>query len=122
MIKRVSDENKFYKILFGVLVIAIAVYGWHCNSIGKGSVHSNGAGADAVADRIESAKELGQQADAEREKAAAGIAGAERAAERIAAGLEQSADYNSQLSASIDRCQQTLDGIRKRGKIEAPES
>lgn len=114
------NENKPIKILVCILLVALAVYGWYC--IGTKGLYNNGGGAAAVADRIESAKELNNQADTERKKAEAGIAGAEKSADRIETGIEQSADYNSQLAASIDRCQQTLDGIRKRGKIEAPEN
>lgn len=114
------SENKYVQAMFCSLLFALAVYGWYC--IGTKGLHNDGGGAAAVAGGIESAKELTNQAAAERKKAEAGIAGAEKSADRIETGLEQSADYNSQLAASIDRCQQTLDGIRKRGKIEAPES
>lgn len=114
------SENKYVQAMVCFLLISIAVYGWYC--IGTKGIYNNGGGAAAVADGIESAKELNNQADTERKKAEAGIAGAEKSADRIEAGLEQAADYNSQLATSIDRCQQTLDGIRKRGKIEAPEN
>ena len=116
------NGNNYIKIMFVALLLCAAGYGWHCNSIGRGSVHHAGAGADAVAERIRSAEEFGQRADTERKKAEAGIIGAEMAVDRIERSLEQSADYNSQLTASIDRCQQMLDRIRKRGKIKTPES
>lgn len=110
--------KKYVQILICALLIIFAIYGIYSFC----SVHDNGGGAAAVADRIESAKELNNQADTERKKAEAGITGAEKSAERIETGLEQSADYTSQLAASIDRCQQMLDRIRQRGKSKTPEN
>lgn len=113
-------EKKYVQMGICALLFVFAVYGIYCFC--SGNVHDNGGGAAAVADRVESAKELTNQADTERKKAEAGIAGAEKSADRIETGLEQSADYNSQLAASIDRCQQMLDRIRQRGKSKTPEN
>ena len=111
-------EKKYVQMGICALLIVFAVSVFYCFC----SVHDNGGGAAAVADRIESAKELNKQAEAERDRAEAGITGAEKSAARIEEGIKQSADYNSQIAASIDRCQQMLDRIRQRGKSKTPEN
>lgn len=112
------NEKLFIKaVISGVVVLFVA---WLFAYFGGSGVHNNGGGAAAVADGIESAKDLNNEAEKQREKAEAGIAGAEKSADRIEASIEQSADITSQLEASIDRCQQTIDRIRQRGKIQTP--
>lgn len=112
--------KKYAQMGICALLIIFAIYGIY--SFCSGNLHNNGGGAAAVADRIESAEKLTQQAEAERDRAEAGITEAEKSAARIEEGIKQSADYNSQIAASIDRCQQMLDRIRQRGKSKTPEN
>lgn len=114
-----NETKKFYLIMYGLWFLAfLAVWFVLSRITANKDVYHNSPGAAAVADRIDSAKDLNKQADAEREKAQAGIAGAERSADRIEASIDQSADINSQLSASIDRCQQILYRVQQRGATE----
>lgn len=114
-----NETKKFYLIMYGVWFLAFLAMWFMFGRISANKdLHDNSPGASAVADGIKSAESLNKQADAEREKAQAGIAGAERSADRIEASLDQSADINSQLSASIDRCQQILYRVQQRGATE----
>lgn len=114
-----NETKKFYLIMYGLWFLAfLAVWFVLSRITANKDIYHNSPGAAAVADRIDSAKDLNKQADAEREKAQAGIAGAERSADRIEASIDQSADINSQLSASIDRCQQILYRVQQRGATE----
>lgn len=114
-----NETKKFYLIMYGLWFLALLAVWFVLSRItADKDVYHNSPGAAAVADRIKSAESLNKQADAEREKAQAGIAGAERSADRIEASIDQSADINSQLSASIDRCQQILYRVQQRGATE----
>lgn len=104
----------------GVLLIALAVYGWHCFSLGRGSVHCDGSGAAAVGNKLDEAGSHQQRA-AERIEAAEGyvesskirLGGIKSSTDRIQAGAESSEEL-------IRECQSVIKGIRQRGKIKAP--
>lgn len=113
------NDKKMLFISYGIVAVAVLSFCFLCWRISATKDVSNlSGGAGSVAGGIESAKDLNQQADTERAKAEAGIAGAEKSADRIETSIKQSADITSQLSASIDRCQQILNRVRERGAKE----
>lgn len=114
------DAKKYIQAMCGVLLIALAVYGWHCFSLGRGSVHCNGSGAAAVGNKLDEAGSHQQRA-AERIEAAEKYAetskirlgGIQSSTDRIQAGTESSAEL-------IRECQSVVKTIRQRGKIQTP--
>ena len=114
------DAKKYIQIMCGVFIVALAVYGWHCISLGRGSVHCDKNGAAAVGNKLDEAGSH-QQGAAERIEAAEKYAqsskirlgGVESSADRIQAGTESSAEL-------IRECQSVIKGIHQRGKIQTP--
>ena len=116
------DAKKYIQIMCGVFIVALAVYGWHCISIGRDSVHCDGSGAAAVGNKLVEAGSHQQRA-AKRIEAAEKYAqsskvrlgGIESSTERIQTGAESSAEL-------IRECQSVIRGIRQRGKIQTPSN
>ena len=114
------DAKKYIQIMCGVFIVALAVYGWHCISLGRGSVHCDGSGAAAVGNKL---SEAGQHQQA----AEKGIDRAENAAKSSSIRLEGAAERTERIQAGaetsgelIAECQSILRTIRQRGKVQTP--
>ena len=97
--------------MFIALLCILAVFGWYCYSLGRGSVHSNGAGAAAITGQLNSAGETASSITERIEDASKRESAIRERLDRVESIVADSGD-------AIKDSQRILAGIRQRGKKE----